>query len=86
MILVKTGYTNFVIYFLLTCGFLIWQKSFSYKDVAACFENFLILHRSLMDCNIIFKCGSDSLMFQNSFFTKIPYSSYPYKEIRVGGI
>jgi hypothetical protein len=54
--------------------------------VAACFENFLILHGSLMDCNIIFKCGSDSLIFQNSFFTKIPYSSYPYKEIRVGGI
>jgi hypothetical protein len=31
---------NFVIYFLLTCGLSIWQGSFSYKDVGACFGNF----------------------------------------------
>jgi hypothetical protein len=25
-------------------------------------------------CNIVSKCGKDSLMFQNSFLTRIPYS------------
>jgi hypothetical protein len=39
---------NFVIYFLLTCGLPIWQGSFSYKDVIACFRNLLVLQRSLM--------------------------------------
>jgi hypothetical protein len=34
-----------------------------------------------MGCNIIFKCGKDSLVFQNSFLTRIPYSpSYARKE------
>jgi len=39
---------NFVIYFLLTCGLPIWQGSFSYKDVTACFGNLLVLKRSLI--------------------------------------
>jgi len=52
-----------MIYFLLTCGLPIWQELFSYKGVTACFGNFLVLQGSLMGCNIIFKCGKDSLMF-----------------------
>jgi hypothetical protein len=52
---------NFVIYFHLTCGLPIWLGFFSYKDVAAGFGNFL--------------SGKDSLMFQNLFLIKIPYSS-----------
>jgi hypothetical protein len=28
-----------------------------------------------MGCNIVSKCGKDSLMFQNLFLTRIPYSS-----------
>jgi hypothetical protein len=72
---------NFVIYFLLTCRLSIWQGFYSYKDVAACFKNLLVLQWSLMGCNIIFKCGKDSLVFQNSFLTRIPYSpSYARKE------
>jgi hypothetical protein len=49
--------------------------SFSYKDVGACFGNFLVPQGSLMSCNIISKCGKDSLMFQNPFLIRIPYSS-----------
>ena len=60
---VRTGNTNSVIYFLLTCGLPIWQGSFSYKDVGACFGNFLVPQGSLMSCNIISMCGKDSLMF-----------------------
>jgi hypothetical protein len=66
---------NFVIYFLLTCGLPIWLGFFSYKDVIASFENFLVPQGSLMSCNIISKCGKDSLMFQNPFLIRIPYSS-----------
>ena len=34
-----------------------------------------------MSCNIISKCGKDSLMFQNPFLIRIPYSSsYTRKE------
>jgi hypothetical protein len=44
-------------------------------DVAASFGNFLIPQGSLMSCNIIFKCGKDSLMFQNPFLIRIPFSS-----------
>ena len=35
-----------------------------------CFGNVLVLQGSLMGCNIVFKCGKDSLMFQNPFFTR----------------
>jgi len=62
-ILVNIGCTNFVIYFHLTCGLSIWLGFFSYKDVAAGFGNFLVPLGSLMSCNIISKCGKDSLMF-----------------------
>jgi hypothetical protein len=33
-----------------------------------------------MGCNVIFKCGKDSLMFQNSFLLRIPYSSQLHKK------
>jgi hypothetical protein len=53
---------NFVIYFLLTFVLSIWQRSFFYKDVGACFGNFFfVLQGSLMSCNIICKCGNDSV-------------------------
>jgi hypothetical protein len=52
-----------------------WLGFFSYKDVAAGFENFLVPQGSLMSYNIIYKCGKDSLMFQNHFLISIPYSS-----------
>ena len=72
---------NFVIYFLLTCVLSIWQRFFFYKDVGACFGNcFLVSHGSLMSCNIISKCGKDSLMFQNPFLVRIPYSFQLHKE------
>jgi hypothetical protein len=71
---------NFVIYFLLTYGLPIWQGSFSYKDVVACFGNLLVLQGSLMGCNIVSNSGKDSLMFQNPFLTRISYSSYTRKE------
>ncbi|KAL3569554.1 hypothetical protein D5086_029444 [Populus alba] len=74
-ILGNRGYTDFVIYFHLTCGLPIWLGFFSYKDVAAGFGNFLVPQGSLMSCNIIYKCGGDSLMFQNPFLIRIPYSS-----------
>jgi hypothetical protein len=60
IIRVNKGYTNFVIYFLLTCGLPIWLQFFSYKDVAACFGNLLVLQGSLMDYNIVSKCSKDS--------------------------
>jgi hypothetical protein len=66
---------DFVIYFHLTCGLPIWLGFFSYKDVAAGFGNFLVPQGFLMSCNIIYKCGSDSLMFRNPFLIRIPYSS-----------
>jgi hypothetical protein len=66
---------NFVIYFHLTCGLPIWLGFFSYKDVTAGFGNFLVPQGSLMSCNIISKCDKDSLMFQNPFLIRIPYSS-----------
>ena len=72
---VKTSYTNSVIYFFLTCGLPIWQGSFFYKDMRACFGNFLVPQGSLMNCNIISKSSNDSLMFQNPFLIRIPYSS-----------
>ena len=74
-ILVNGGCTNFVIYFHLTCGLPIWLGFFSYKDVAVGFGNFLVPQGSLMSCNIFYKCGGDSLMFQNPFLIRIPYSS-----------
>jgi len=55
--------------------FLFDNDLFFYKDVTACFENFLVPQGSLMSCNIVPKCGNDSLMFQNPFLTRIPYSS-----------
>jgi len=54
---------NFVIYFLLTDGIPIWLGFFSYKDVVAGFGNLIVPQESLMSCNIISKCGKDSLMF-----------------------
>jgi len=72
---------NSVIYFLLTCVLSIWQRFFFYKDVGACFGNcFLVSHGSLMRCNIIFKCGNESLLFQNLFLKRIPCSFYLHKE------
>ena len=35
----------------------------------------LVPQGSIMRCNIISKCGKNSLMFQNPFLIKIPYSS-----------
>jgi hypothetical protein len=64
---------NFVIYFLLIDRIPIWLGFFSYKDVAAGFGNLLVPQESLMSCNIISKCGKDSLMFQNPFVIRIPY-------------
>ena len=46
-----------------------------HKDVVACFGNLLVLQGSLMGCNIVSKSVKDSLMFQNSFLIRIPYSS-----------
>jgi hypothetical protein len=66
---------NFVIYILLTSGLPIYQWSFSYKDMKACFVNFLVLQGFSMGCNIISDYGKDSLMFQNHFLIIIPYSS-----------
>jgi len=68
---------NFIIYFHLTCGLPIWLGFFSYKDVAAGYENFLVPQGSLMSCNIISKCSRDSLMFQNPFLI---HPSYTRKE------
>ena len=67
--------TNYVIYFFFTSGLPIWQGSFSSKDVGACLGNFLVPQGSLMSCNIISKCGKDSLMFQNRFLIRISYPS-----------
>jgi hypothetical protein len=39
------------------------------------FWDFLVPQGSLMSCNIISKYGKDSLMFQNLFLIRIPYSS-----------
>jgi hypothetical protein len=77
---------NFVIYFHLTRELSIWQESFFYKDVAAYFGNLLVLQGFLIGCNIVFKCGKDSLIFQNPFLTIIPYSSYLHKKRRADGI
>jgi len=52
-----------------------WLGFFSYKDVAAGYGNFLVPQGSLMRCNIISKCGKNSLIFQNPFLIRIPYSS-----------
>jgi hypothetical protein len=49
----------------LACGLPIWLGFFSYKDVTAGYKNFLVPQGFLMSCNIISKCGKDSLMFQN---------------------
>ena len=56
-------------------NFLVPQGSFSYKHVGACFGNFLVPQGSLISYNIISKCGKDSLMFQNPFLIRSPYSS-----------
>jgi hypothetical protein len=45
------------------------------QGCVACFRNFLVPQGSLMSCNIISKCGKDSLMFQNPFLIRIPYLS-----------
>ena len=50
------------------------------------FWDFIVPQGSLISCNIISKCGNDSLMFQKHFLIRIPYSSYLHKERRVGGI
>jgi hypothetical protein len=62
-ILVNKGCINFIIYFFLTYGFPIWLGFFSYKDVAAGFENFLVLQGYLMD--IVSICGMDSILTWN---------------------
>jgi hypothetical protein len=58
---------NFVIYFLLTCGLPIWLRFFSYKDVAAAFENFLVLQGYLMGNNIVSMCVMDSILMWNPY-------------------
>jgi hypothetical protein len=68
------------------CILLIWQGSFFWNDVTACFENFLVPQESLISWNIIFKSGNDSLMFQNPFLIRIPYSSWLHKKRRVCAI
>jgi len=60
--------------------FLFGKHPFSYKDVVAYFGNLLVLQGSLMGCNIVSNCGKDSLMFQNPFFTRFPYSSLLHKD------
>ena len=64
-----------VVYFHSTCGLPIRLGFFSCKGLAAGFGNFLVPQGSLMSCNIIYKCGGGSLMFQNPFLMRIPYSS-----------
>jgi hypothetical protein len=61
--------------FFLPMNFLFGKDLFSYKDVGAYFGNFLVPQGSFMRSNIISKCGKDSLMFQNPFPIRIPYSS-----------
>jgi len=58
---------NFVIYFLLTCGLLIWLELFYYKDVAAGFGNFLILQGYLIGNNIVSMCDMDSILMWNPY-------------------
>jgi hypothetical protein len=65
--LVKRGYTNFVIYFLLTYGLSIWLGFFSYKDVAAGFGNFLVLQGYLMGNNIVSMRGIDFILMWNPY-------------------
>jgi hypothetical protein len=64
---------NFVIYFLLTCELSIWQGSFFYKDMIACFGNLQTLQGSLMGCNIVSKWQgfinvSESFSYKDSLF------------------
>jgi hypothetical protein len=56
---------NFVIYFILTCGFPIWQGFFSYRDMAVGFGNFLVLQGYLMGNNIVSMCDMDSILMWN---------------------
>jgi hypothetical protein len=72
---VNKGCTNFVIYFLLTCGLPIWQGSFSYKDMTACFGNLLALQRSLMCSNIVSKWQGFINVSKSFFLQGFPYSS-----------
>jgi hypothetical protein len=37
-------------------------------------KKILVSQGSVMSCNIISKCGNDSLMFYNPFLVRIPYS------------
>ena len=37
-------------------------------------KKILVSQGSVMSCNIISKCGKDSLMFHNPFLIRIPYS------------
>ena len=72
-VLENRGCTNFVIYFLLTYGLPIWQGSFSYKDMVACFGNLLVLKGSLLGCDIVSKWQgfinvSKSFSYKDSLF------------------
>jgi len=69
---------NFVIYFLLTCGLPIWLGFFSYKHVAAGFENFQVLQGYLMSNNIVSMCGMDSILIWNTYgvWKKLFYPYY----------
>jgi hypothetical protein len=58
---------NFVIYFLLTYGLPILLGLFSYKDVSAGFDNFLVLQGYLMGNNIVFKYDMDSVLIWNPY-------------------
>jgi hypothetical protein len=58
---------NFVIYFLLTCGLPIWQEFFSYKDVGACFGNFLVSQQSLNELQYNLKVWQGFINVSKSF-------------------
>jgi len=82
VIQVRTNYMNFIIYFLFDLWTSLYDNEhFLIRMIQLVFGNFLALEASLMGYNVIFKCGKDSLMFQNSFLTRIPYHpSYTRKE------
>jgi len=56
-------------------NFLFGKNPFPYKDTIAFYKNFIVLQEYLIYYNIIFKCGENSLMFQNPFLITIFYSS-----------
>jgi hypothetical protein len=62
--------TNFVIYFLLTCGLPICLGFFSKKDMAYCFGNLLAPQGSSMGCNIVSKSSRIQKCFKILFLQR----------------